>query len=219
MLSLSSSLLLSLSLSLSPHTILFVPRGTYSCKVSTESLYFSRLAANLVPRALFLGFGKAPWGRGWVSRFSLPFFPQLPSCFCSFLFNRSPPGDLWFSFSSFYSGAQVIAMLQLLFWSCLSICPIIFCLRCFTSLLIVFHVCSFVGFFVDTCFEIHPLLCRLPCSFSRFQILTAGLALPVFYTTTVLFFQRCFFKRQILFTLKNHYHYNFILFISIFLSK
>ena len=78
------------------------------------------------------------------------------------------------------------------------------------------HVCSFVAFFVDTCYEIHPLLCHLPCSFSRFHILTTGLALPVFYTTTVLSFQRCFFKRQILFTLTNHYHYHFILFISLF---
>ena len=38
----------------------------------------------------------------------------------------------------FSSGAQVIAILQLLFWSCLSICPIILHLRCFTSLLIGF---------------------------------------------------------------------------------
>ena len=38
----------------------------------------------------------------------------------------------------FSSGAQVIAMLQLLFWSCLSICSIILHLRCFTSLLIGF---------------------------------------------------------------------------------
>ena len=38
----------------------------------------------------------------------------------------------------FSSGAQVIAMLQLLFWSCLSICSIILHLRCFTSLLMGF---------------------------------------------------------------------------------
>ena len=38
----------------------------------------------------------------------------------------------------FPSGVQVIAMLQLLFWSCLSMCPIIFHLLCFTSLIVGF---------------------------------------------------------------------------------
>ena len=38
----------------------------------------------------------------------------------------------------FLSGAHVIAMLQSLFWSCLSICPIIFHQRRLTSLLIGF---------------------------------------------------------------------------------
>ena len=90
-LSLTSFILLSLSFSLSSHPILFVPRGSYSCNV----------AANLVPRALFPGFGKAPWGRGWVSRFSLHFLPRLPSSFCLFPINRYPPGGLWFSFYSF----------------------------------------------------------------------------------------------------------------------
>lgn len=77
-----------------------------------------------------------------VSCYSLCFLPQLPSCFCSFLFNCLPPGDFWPSSSSFPSGDQVIAMLPLLFWSCLSICLIIFHLCCFTSLLIgfVFHL-------------------------------------------------------------------------------
>ena len=98
----------------------------------------------------------------------------------------------------FPSGVQVIAMLQSLFWSCLSMCPIIFHLRCFTSLIVGFMSAlsqqlfstdmvlplDFIGFFVGTCYEIHPLLCRLPCSFFMCHTRTAGLALPVFYTAS-----------------------------------
>ena len=99
----------------------------------------------------------------------------------------------------FPSGVQVIAMLQLLFWSCLSMCPIIFHLLCFTSLIVGFMSAlsssssvltsvvlplDFIRFFAGTCYEIHPLLCHLPCSFSVVHTRTAGLALPVFYTAS-----------------------------------
>ena len=64
-----------------------------------------------------------------------------------------------------------------------------------------FHICSFsvaalqywhgpatgsVGFFVDTCYQTHPLLSHPPRSLSMFHTRTTELAVPVFYT--VLFF-------------------------------
>ena len=56
-----------------------------------------------------------------VSCYGLRFLPRLPSCFYPFLFNCVPPGGFWFPLLLFLYGAQVIAMLQSLFWSCLSI--------------------------------------------------------------------------------------------------
>ena len=95
--------------------ILFFPRGTYSCKFFTESLYFSPLAASVFTSS-----------HNCLPASALSFSTDLLQVVFGFPFLLFP------------SVTQVIAMLQSLFWSCLSICLIIFRLRYFTSLLIGF---------------------------------------------------------------------------------
>ena len=84
-------------------------------KAFTECFHFSRLAAIVL--ALFHN--------------------SHPASFLSFSTVRSQV-VFGLPLLLFPSGAHVTAMLQLLFWSCLSICPIIIHLRRFTCLLIGF---------------------------------------------------------------------------------
>ena len=102
------------------HFLFTSPRLSSSClmahKALTESLHLSRLTATVFPSSHHCHPASA-LSFSTVVLFQVAF--GLPLLL-------------------FPSGAQVIAMLQLLFWSCLSICSIILHLRCFTSLLMGF---------------------------------------------------------------------------------
>ena len=78
--------------------IIFVPRGTYSCEACTESLHLSRLAAMVFASS----HDCHPASALSFSTVCLQVVFGLPLLL-------------------FLSGAQVTAMLQSLFWSCLSI--------------------------------------------------------------------------------------------------
>ena len=116
----------------------------------------------------------------------------------------------------FPSGAQVIVMLQvavLVLFQCMSNQRPSTLLHFFTHRL---HICSFsvvapqywygpvtgsVGFFGDTCYQTHPLLCHPPCSFSMCHTRNSRTG-----TTSGLYSFgpiRMIFERQILFNLTN----------------
>ena len=107
-------------------------------KASTECFHFSRLAAIVLAS----------------------FHDSHPASFVSFSTVRSQV-VFGLPLLLFPFGAHVIAMLQSLFWSCLSICPIIFHLRRFTFL--------FIGFIsaLSSSSSVLPRTCHLIRRISR----------------------------------------------------
>ena len=123
-----------------------------------------------------------------TSRNDLHFLSRSPSRFCPFLLNRSPPGSFWsssrpFSFwcpSHCYVAVVVLVLSQYvanhLHLPCFTSSIVGFMCALSSNSSVVVLPLDFIGFFVGTCYEIHPLICRLPCSFSIFPTCTAGLA-------------------------------------------